>query len=494
MRINYFIRLKLRRDLLLNLSLAIGIILRIAYWLKNRPLEFDEAVVWKVANLHVKDILSGNFFEFRFHPPLFYLFIHYWKYISESEIWLRLPSFIASILSIYLLFIFLKILFNKKVATLGVFLYSTSAFLNQWATQLRIYQILFMVSLLYLLLYVKSFRENKVSYYYLFLFLLAGILGFYMDYSFIWVFITVNIHFLFTNFNSIFKKKTVIWLTTNCLIFINLLFYIAKVGKVTLASHNALTAISAPNLMNVISLLFEFLFSERWTSLWVQQSFLISIFFYLVLLLLVTLAIKESILFRKDKNRLLIALIFWSPLLISLVISQFYPIFVSKNLFIVSLGILVSLAIAIERLSKHRLIFFGLSITWFISNIFIISQFYKDDPQWVETVSFLKNEAVVNSRMLFLPAWFQQTFLYYNHKFNLIDSKQIIYTSFSKQTLNLAIGYQKAGINHCVIYDTYRRFTEENFYQTYPKRWVFSFFESYPKKLDLGGGIKIYCT
>ena len=478
-------------NLFLYLSISIGIILRVIYLLK-KPLEFDEAVVWKVANLPLKDIVSGNFFEFRFHPPLLYLFIHYWKYISESEIWLRLPSLIASVASIFLLYIFLKNLLNKRIATLGVFLYSTSTFAIQWSTQLRVYQMLFMVSLIYLLVYTQFLKGAKKNIY-LFLLFAIGALCFHLDYSFIWTFLAVNTHFILLNINKILKKETVRWLFVNLLIFSNLLFYIVKIGQTTINSHSALTAISPPSLWTIVSLFFEFLFSDRWNSLWVQYSFYLSLFFFSTIILFLYLVLKESIIIGKDKNKLLISLAIWVPLLISIIVSQFYPIFVSKNLFVVSLGIIICLAISLEKLSKYKIVFSLLLLMWFISNLSQISQFYNNDPQWGKTVIFYKNEVTVDSKILFLPAWFKESFLYYNRKFNLINFEKLMFTSFSKQTLNLTMGYKKSGINHCVIYDTYRRFTEENFYQTYPKRDVFSFFETYPKKIYLGGGIRIYC-
>lgn len=471
------------KNLPLYFFFLLTIILRLVHFIKSSTFDFDEAVVWNVSILPVKDIINGNFFHFRFHPPLFYFLIHFWGKISDAEIWLHMPSFISSLLLVFLLYIFLKTYLNKKIATIGVLLYSISSFSIWWSSHLRIYQLLSMVSLIYLIIYVKILENSKKHIYWT-LFLIVGILGIHLDYSFIWTFIIVNFHYIILNFKKAYKL--VLWGLTNSLIVLNLVPYILMTGKKTLESHYALTWIPTPDFMGIGRVILELLYSDRLIYFGHVESKLLFILLSLILLL----PLKETL--SPHKNKILITFMVLVPIVISFSVSQIYPIFAAKNLFIVSLGLIALLSIYLERLKNHNWIFLIILSFWFFSNFWIISNFfYNREPNWKMANTFIRNNLPYNGKVIFLPAWFTDSFRYYNHKYKFINSdSQMISTLSLKQSYDIATIYKKNNQPHCVVYDTWRNDID---YQLLPKRNIINLLESYPVKMDLGGGVRIYC-
>src|SRR3989344_7456352 len=136
--------MKSKFDRILFLLIIVAAILRIVGSLTAKSLYYDEVVVWEVSNLSWFEILNGSYYPFRFHPPLFYLLIKFWGLVSQDEIWLRLPSVGASILTTYFLFRVVKKILNHNTAYFSAFLFATSTFHIFWSNQLRVYPILFL--------------------------------------------------------------------------------------------------------------------------------------------------------------------------------------------------------------------------------------------------------------------------------------------------------------------------------------------------------------
>src|SRR3990172_3717433 len=119
----------LSQHILLSLIIIAGVFLRFWFLINFKIFGFDEALNWNIGNLPFRVIILGNYYNIRFHPPLFYLIIHLLLKISNSELWLRIPSFIASIISIYTLYHLLNGWLNKKVALIAAYLYATAPFM-----------------------------------------------------------------------------------------------------------------------------------------------------------------------------------------------------------------------------------------------------------------------------------------------------------------------------------------------------------------------------
>jgi uncharacterized membrane protein len=127
------------------------------YDLSRFSLWLDEYTSIEVATKSLGAIITGEGFD-RATPPFYYVLLHLWfKLFTPSEFWLRLPSAVFDLASIWLLFRFLKGRFADEVVRLATLIYASSPFAIYFAQEGRMYSLLTMLCLLTLnLLSAKS--------------------------------------------------------------------------------------------------------------------------------------------------------------------------------------------------------------------------------------------------------------------------------------------------------------------------------------------------
>jgi len=85
---------------LITLVLFIGAALRIYKFFISGPVSFDEAYSYWIGSKSLMKLMALAAVDK--HPPLYYLFMHFWNYLFYSELWIRVPSLIASLFSLVL--------------------------------------------------------------------------------------------------------------------------------------------------------------------------------------------------------------------------------------------------------------------------------------------------------------------------------------------------------------------------------------------------------
>jgi len=115
----------------------------------NESLWLDEATTALVSRMSLGEIFT-KFLPGDFHPPLYYLFMKYWVSIfGSSEIFLRLPSVIFALLTVYVVY-----RLSGKIAAM---LLATAPLLFYYAQEARMYSLItLLVSYL-----VYSFIKKK---------------------------------------------------------------------------------------------------------------------------------------------------------------------------------------------------------------------------------------------------------------------------------------------------------------------------------------------
>lgn len=133
--------------------LFLGLILRLINL--NQSFWLDEASQGQISSLSIGEIWSGRTGDF--HPPLYYLFIHFWMQFGRSEVWLRLPSVLFGLANIYLLFNFAHLLFPKlpRAAQISAFLLAIAPFHIYYSQEFRSYSLICLLSTLSMFLYFK---------------------------------------------------------------------------------------------------------------------------------------------------------------------------------------------------------------------------------------------------------------------------------------------------------------------------------------------------
>jgi len=134
------------------LVLGIGLVLRLISL--NQSLWLDEATTALVAKMSLRDIFS-KFLPGDFHPPLYYLIMKVWTAVfGYSEISLRAPSVIFGVLTIYVVYLIGKKIYDKKTAVIASVLLVTSGLHIYYSQEARMYGLatLLVVYLIYLFL------------------------------------------------------------------------------------------------------------------------------------------------------------------------------------------------------------------------------------------------------------------------------------------------------------------------------------------------------
>lgn len=122
------------------------------------------------------------------NAPLYWILLHFWiKLFGISEISLRFPSLIFSFLSVILVFVLGKRLFNKKVGLFASIIMGLSPFHLWYAQEARDYSMVLFLGLFSSWLLFKAINEKRLRMW--IFFTLASIAGLYTNYFFIFLLI-----------------------------------------------------------------------------------------------------------------------------------------------------------------------------------------------------------------------------------------------------------------------------------------------------------------
>lgn len=171
--------------------LFVGIVCRLAFLDKPEGLWNDEYIGWWIASTG----LNEGFFQKMFgncHMPLYYFFLKIWMYLfGDADFVLRLSSVFVGILCIVSSFFLGKIYKNKDCGLVCAGFASVSGFLIYFSQEVRLYSLIFLISSLVLIYFIKTLRNpNKLN---LFMYVLFNFL----------LLITHTIGFVYVFFNVV---------------------------------------------------------------------------------------------------------------------------------------------------------------------------------------------------------------------------------------------------------------------------------------------------
>lgn len=319
--------------LALFLIILVGFVLRVIPALNN-GFWFDEVVTFfRSRELPVRGWILGYDPT---HPFLYYIFIKWWSSFNTSVLFLRIPSVTFSLLSILLVFKISELLnINKTYGLIASFIFAFSSFQIDHAWQARMYSLL-LLFILFSIYFLSLFIIKGKKPIYEFLFLLANVFGFFVDYGFLWYLVALD--FTFLSF-FIFSRRTALRFPFKGLIFSHLLIFLyAPIFiKGFLPALENVSWIPLPSLEVFLgNILYFFGLDERLGTL----------AFFQIILLVVSLGIFIYFLIASLKRRevysffyLLIFNCFFLPIVISFNLSYLLPssIFLPRNLIVASL-------------------------------------------------------------------------------------------------------------------------------------------------------------
>ena len=157
----------MKKDIILKLFIIFILGFAFRTWCLDKPegLYFDEYFGWFIAS-------KNTFAEFikavmqNCHTPLYYIYLKIWMFLfSDSDISLRFSSLIPSLFSILTMFLLGKEFKNKNLGLFAALITACSSFCIYFAQEVRFYSILFLLSSLAFLYFIKSVKNpNKLNF------------------------------------------------------------------------------------------------------------------------------------------------------------------------------------------------------------------------------------------------------------------------------------------------------------------------------------------
>lgn len=143
----------------LFLILALGVGLRIVN-LDKFDFWFDEAsAVLQARNIETIDFTQDN------NPPLYVYALHLWGKYFDSEYGLRLLSVLFGSMAIIMVFVLGRLLYETKIALISAFILAVSPFHIYYSREARRYSMSFLLSLLAVYFFIKSFQKGRMRFW-----------------------------------------------------------------------------------------------------------------------------------------------------------------------------------------------------------------------------------------------------------------------------------------------------------------------------------------
>lgn len=443
----------------LTLFLIILIILSGFYWryfliIKDYGFMFDEGFNFIQAQNPIKSLITGQYSDVAVHPPLLYIFLHFWSKLSVEELVLRLPFVIAGTIGVLLFFLVAKEIFESDgLALLSAFLFANFAFSIFYSSQVRYTQPLLSLELLAFLFYLKGIKEKKILNWVIFGAVTS--VCFYLDYSAIWFLLILNIHFLFFLFKKAWSKvKIKDWLSANLIISIIFFPWLSTFIKNFPLGLKFTSYLGKPAPKAILDVLVSYsaghhIFFDEIVHLLASKP--LSYFLVLTPLSLSLLIVFFSRTKKEEMGKKALILLFSAPLFISFLISQFSPIFQDRNLAIVSVGVLL-LIVSSLRFSRNLIVKTAavISLVFFLTmNVGFLVYFYHNrlTESWREPALFLEKELRPNDTLVAHEGandWPMLYYLQYRYPYPLKERNIFLYL-FEGESKKELLGSLKEG-------------------------------------------------
>jgi mannosyltransferase len=364
-----------RNKLSLGLILALALGLRLIN-LGSQPFTPDEILSLDITNQYhsIRDLL-GYLGTVEFHPPLYYILLHYWIPLFGQTIFsLKMLSVIFGLASVVLVYVLSKKLFRSEKIALIAALISTilPLFLemDQTARPYSVFNFFALVCMLTLWNYYDSRRKR-----YLILYATSAVIGLYLHYSFLVVICATGSWGLF----NIMRDKTnsrsrefILWLISHSAILLVFGFWLKNLlYKITLSNMLIYGLSSGSFFQNRASDFFGFLFNQLiwlYKSVDIPQINILLMFIAEIALIIISLVafsdlISKSTSQNNNKNILFLVWMIVAPSLIFLFLpySVDYSNTYIKHMIFVAIPIIILIAWTLSQVKiKIAAVTFGI--------------------------------------------------------------------------------------------------------------------------------------
>ena len=129
------------------------------YGLGSESIWLDEATSIVLARMNIPGLIEWTAVDI--HPPLYYIFLHFWLALGDGEVQVRLLSVVFGVCSVGVVYLMSRRLFSRWVALASAVLLAGSP-LHVWYSQnTRMYTMLALLALLTSYFMVRALLDHK---------------------------------------------------------------------------------------------------------------------------------------------------------------------------------------------------------------------------------------------------------------------------------------------------------------------------------------------
>jgi len=315
----------MRPTTLVMVVIALGFGLRL-FHLDAQSFWYDEAMSAGIARGTITQILGNDFYSP--HPPLYFLTLHYWIAIGQSDFAIRLLSAILGVAGVAGMYSLGKALCDDTVGLASATIAAIAPYMIFYSQEARMYALVFLLSTMLLLSYVRMLYTDSRRWWVAYTVLAA--LSLYAHLFSGLLLLSLHLHF-FARRTPGRKRWGRLAVTDAVLIFA----FAPRLGIFMVQARRVAGDfwIPRPSLAQLFSAPHAFTLSQHVSAKLVPVAFGVVLFLFMLTLLQVA---RELAMRTRDGEVLTLALFaFWCPLLLSFIISQWRPVYLERTLMVV---------------------------------------------------------------------------------------------------------------------------------------------------------------
>jgi len=320
---------------------ALGFGLRL-YRLDAQSFWYDEAYSASVANGTPVQIFFNHFSDV--HPPLYYLVLHLWQMIDDSDFTLRLLSAMLGTAGIAALYALGKATFDQKVGLAAAAITCLAPYTVFYGQEARMYSLLLLLSSMLLLSYDRMLRTGSTRWW--LAYTACAILSVYVQYISALLLLGLHLHFFIAQRGD--RKLWALLAASDTLVLLavvpQLAIFVAGTQRV---SEYQWPAPQRPGIDSLLSAPYALTLSQFTTRQLVPLSFAL----VLLLLIITHLQLARHMVRAGDKGGKLTLLLcaLWTPLLTAFALSQWQSIYRERALIVMVPALYLLLSWGVTR-------------------------------------------------------------------------------------------------------------------------------------------------
>lgn len=319
-----------------------------------------------------------------FQPPFYYLILHAWMKLGvRSEWFLRIPSILFGLATIWLVHRWMSELYGKKTAFIAASLFAVSQFHIYYSQELRMYSLLGLLSAAWM----YSLFKNKWLF-----FTVSGIIGIYTNYMFLFL---IPAHIFILILQKDRRKYLKNYFLSLLVIILFFIPWMTQFGK-QLETGRLLTS-NLPEWKSLSSLPVGKLIPQIFLKFaWGRVNFSNRAVYALLFIFLASVYFPIVVNFRKwiikDRKTVFIFSWFIIPLVFSVLFSFIFPVANVWRLIIIFPAFIILTSISVGKFSHTWLYFSLVMVINLTGDILYYSNPIYQRENWRQAVEYIEQK------------------------------------------------------------------------------------------------------